>query len=347
MPSVTAGVLQKRHDGGRRYEFTDLTADHRQSQFVTILNFGPEHPDKDRPLGYPICTVCGGVRSPYDDEDRINDFIDYHGEQCGEEPDYFALHVHSDVDGLLFTELASQGDAVSHGEAMKLIGSHLFDMERDDLQWLPIPVDEEMWQLFLYDPMPGGSGLLEQFIDEWDAVYEAAGELLGSCPNACSTSCYDCLRTYYNQFYHNLLDRHRALELVQTMGEEPLSSNPIEPINEIEHESQDNTNTWEKRLEDIVCNEWGYTGFEPQGQIDLPSINAYTLPDLFHEDAEIAIYLDGPIHSLQQQKRKDKYLRNALRAAAWTVIEIHIEDFENDPMMNVYRTQIGNELYSA
>jgi hypothetical protein len=344
MPSVTAGVLRRRHDGGQRYEFTDQTVDHRESQFVTILNFGPEQSDQDQPLGYPICTVCGGVRSPYDSEDRIEDFVEYHEDHCGEEPGYFALHVHSDVDGFLFTELASQGDAVSLGEAMTLIGSHLFDMERDDLQWLPIPVDEEMWQLFLYDPMPGGSGLLEQFIDEWNSVYDAATELLGSCPNACSTSCYDCLRTYYNQFYHDQLDRHRALELIQGMGQEPLSSNPIESINEIEEESDEDTNIWEKRLEDIVCNEWGYSRFEPQGRIDLPSINAYTLPDLFHEEAEIAIYLDGPIHSEKEQKKKDKYLRNALKAEDWTVVEIHIEDFENDPMMEVYRKQIGNEL---
>ncbi|WP_435079612.1 Zn-binding domain-containing protein [Halococcus sp. AFM35] len=345
MPSVTAGVLRKRHDGGHRYEFSDQIVDHRESQFVTILNFGPEQPERDHPLGYPICVVCGGVRSPYESEDRLEDFIEYHEERCGEEPQYFALHVHSDVDGLLFTELESQGDAVSLGESLTLVGSHLFDMERDDLRWLPIPSDEgEMWQLFLYDPMPGGSGLLEQFIDEWEEVHTAAQDLLGSCPSACSTSCYDCLRTYYNQFYHDELNRHQALGLIQGMGREPTIANPIEPINEIEEEGDEDTNLWEKRLEDIVCKEWGYSGFEPQGKVDLPSISAYTLPDLFHENAEIAIYLDGPIHTEKEQKKKDKYLRNALKAEGWTVIEIHIEDFENDPMMNVYRTQIGNEI---
>ena len=129
MPSVTAGVLRDRHDGGRRYEFADRTVDHRESQFVTLLNFGPEQSDRDHPLGYPICVVCGGVRSPYESEERLEDFVNYHGEHCGEEPEYFALHVHSNVDGLLFTELESQGDAVSLGEAMTLIGGHLFDME--------------------------------------------------------------------------------------------------------------------------------------------------------------------------------------------------------------------------
>ena len=212
------------------------------------------------------------------------------------------------------------------------------------MRWLPIPVGDEMWQLFLYDPMPGGSGLLEQFIDEWSDVCDAAQNLLGSCPSACSTSCYDCLRTYYNQFYHDELNRHRALDFIQEMGREPMTSNPIEPINEIEEESDEDTNIWEKRLEDIVCNEWGYNRFEPQGEIDLPDINAYTLPDLYHENAEIAIYLDGPKHSEEVMKKKDKLLRNALKAEGWEVIELDIADFENDQMMGVYRKQIANEL---
>lgn len=181
-------------------------------------------------------------------------------------------------------------------------------------------------------------------VDEWDTVHDAAMDLLGSCPGACSTSCYDCLRTYYNQFYHEELNRKRALEILQELGRQPDNSNPIEPINEIEEEGEEDTNIWEKQLEDIVRTEWGYSHFDAQGRVELPDINSYTLPDLLHEDAQIAIYLDGPVHSQEQQKRKDKYLRNALKAEGWTVIEIHIEDFDNDRMMSVYRQRIGNEI---
>ncbi|MFP8890629.1 DEAD/DEAH box helicase [Natrialbaceae archaeon A-CW2] len=345
MPSAIAGVLRSRHDGGNRYEFGNQVVEHRENQFVTLLNFGPEQEDRDE-LGFPICVVCGGVRSPYESDDAIEQFVEYHEDHCGETPQHHALHVHTDVDGLLFKNIESQAEAVSLGEGLTLLGSHLFDMERDDLQWLPIPVGEEDWELFLFDPMPGGSGLLEQFIDEWDDVVEAARDILGGCPSACLTSCYDCLRTYYNQVHHEILDRYKALDFIESMTDIPTSSNVIEPIDEVPDigAADEDTNLWEKQLEDIITNEWGYSQFSPQVKIDLPSIGTHTKPDLAHEDAKIAIYLDGPHHFEEDQRQKDNMLRQALKTDGWTVIEIQIQDFENDMMMDMYRKQISNTL---
>jgi len=95
-------------------------------------------------------------------------------------------------------------------------------------------------------------------------------------------------------------------------------------------------------LENIVKDEWGFSGFQPQQKIDLPSINGWTKPDLVHLEANIAIYLDGPEHDKQSQRSQDRMLRNALRSKeeGWKVIEILIQDFENDEMMKMYRKQI-------
>lgn len=221
-------------------------------------------------------------------------------------------------------------------------------MERDDLQILPIPDDEGEWNLFLYDPMPGGSGLLEQFIEEWQEVHSSAKDLLGKCPNACANSCYDCLRTYYNQYYHEELDRYKALEVINRLGKEITGSNKIEPINEIpdEEETDEQTNIWEKRLKGIITEEWGFSGFVPQQKIDLPSINAWTKPDLVHKRKNIAIYLDGPKHNEPEQRQQDRMLRNSLRTKGdgWEVIEIPIQDAENDQMMDMYKKQIDRKL---
>lgn len=345
MPSVIAGTLRSRHDGGMRYEFDDRTVDHLENQFVTILNFGPDR-DDDNELGYPICGVCGGVRSPYENEETIERFFEYHEDKCGEVPRYRALHVHSEVDGLLFKGLDSEIEAVSLGEGLALLGTHLFDMERDDLRWIPLPEGDDEWELFLYDPMPGGSGLLEQFMGEWGSVIRSARDILGGCPSGCLTSCYDCLRTYYNQFYHEELDRHSALELLESMGETPTRTNVIESIDEIPdvNGSNEDTNIYEKQLEQIVTDEWGYSGFSPQVEVQLPDIGSYTIPDLAHEEGKIAIYLDGNPHFADEQRNKDNFLRQALKAAGWSVIEIHIQDYDNDQMMQMYRTQISNSL---
>lgn len=345
MPSVIAGDLRSRHEGGTRYEFDNQIVEHRESQFVTLLNFGPDREDDDE-LGFPICDVCGAVRSPYEGEDAIDRFVEFHEDTCGEVPERHALHVHSDVDGLLFKNLESEAVAVSLGESLTLLGSHMFDMERDDLKWLPLPVGEDDWELFLYDPMPGGSGLLEQFLEEWSSVSEAARNILGGCPSGCLTSCYDCLRTYYNQFHHEMLDRHVALEFLESIGERPTSSNVIEPIDEIPDigAAEEDTNIYEKQLENIVTEEWGFSGFTRQVEVDLPSIGSYTKPDLAHEDAKIAIYLDGPHHDEAGQQARDRVLRQALRSQDWSVVEILIQDFDNDQMMEMYKQQISSTL---
>jgi len=196
--------------------------------------------------------------------------------------------------------------------------------------------------------MPGGSGLLEQFIDDWEDVYRSADDMLGHCPNACSNSCYDCLRTYYNQFYHEQLNRHRALDVIRRLGDSPTSANTIEPINEVpDLDGEDEqTNIWEVQLEQMITDEWGFSGFSPQEKIDLPSISAWTKPDLVHRDAQVAVYLDGPHHDDPEQRQQDNLLRNALRSkdGGWDVIEIPIQDAENDQMMQIFRQQIDNSL---
>ncbi|MCX6875470.1 MAG: DUF1998 domain-containing protein [Verrucomicrobia bacterium] len=63
------------------------------------------------------------------------------------------------------------------GETLRLAGSLVLDMEPDDLLLLMIPqVGEEKVDLILYDPMPGGSGLLKQMIEAWPVLIETAND---------------------------------------------------------------------------------------------------------------------------------------------------------------------------
>ena len=173
--------------------------------------------------------------------------------------------------------------------------------------------------------------------------------MLAHCPGACTESCYDCLRTYYNQFYHEQLNRHRALDVIRRLGDTPPSSNVMEPINEVPdvESEEEQTNIWEKRLEQTITDEWGFTGFDPQKRIDLPDISGWTKPDLVHEEAQMAIYLDGPHHDDPDQRQQDRMLRNALRnkgEQGWEVLEIPIQDAENEQMMDMYRQQIDRVI---
>jgi ATP-dependent helicase YprA (DUF1998 family) len=60
-------------------------------------------------------------------------------------------------------------------------------------------------QLVLFDEASGGSGYVRKAFLSLDQIITTARELLDNC--RCEKSCYRCLRTYENQFEHQLLDK--------------------------------------------------------------------------------------------------------------------------------------------
>lgn len=79
-----------------------------------------------------------------------------------------------------------------------------------------------IYAMVLYDAVAGGAGHVRRIItDDGKVMYrviKAAISLLDSC--GCDSSCYLCIRNYYNQKIHDRLDRHSALRfLTQWLGE--------------------------------------------------------------------------------------------------------------------------------
>lgn len=67
----------------------------------------------------------------------------------------------------------------SIAEAVRMGAARVLDMEIEDLHLLALGhVGEDTCDVLLYDPMPGGSGLLEHLSARWEEVRGAALELL-------------------------------------------------------------------------------------------------------------------------------------------------------------------------
>ena len=66
-----------------------------------------------------------------------------------------------------------------------------------------------------YDTLAGGAGFARQAGYRFGDIFEAALDLLESCPEGCDRSCYRCLRSYKNKFDHDLLDRHVGAYLLR------------------------------------------------------------------------------------------------------------------------------------
>ena len=103
-----------------------------------------------------------------------------------------------------------------------------FNLERNEVDGIIRPNDSDSYDFILYDKTPGGSGYVKS-LDEKSlrGIVEYALKVVSECKCGGPTGdscCYNCLCDYYNQHYHNKLNRGLALQNLRTiktmMGDE-------------------------------------------------------------------------------------------------------------------------------
>ena len=117
-------------------------------------------------------------------------------------------------------------------EALTIASAQLLEIERGELQAEYRPALTPGGhagleaEIYMYDTLAGGAGFSRRVGTMGVVVFEAALELLETCPADCDLSCYRCLRSFKNRFEHDLLDRHVGSSLLRYVlrGEEPTLS---------------------------------------------------------------------------------------------------------------------------
>lgn len=71
--------------------------------------------------------------------------------------------------------------------------------------------------LVLFDNVPGGAGHVRRIADEMEDVFLAAWERVDQCECGEETSCYECLRNFRNQLYHDQLKRGLARDFLRDL----------------------------------------------------------------------------------------------------------------------------------
>jgi len=345
LPVTVMGYLQERHRGIEVYAVGEREIEHRRGQEIRLVNVGPANRVRRHQLGYPVCLVCGAIRSPYASALDWDRFREIHRQRCGREPQWIGFYASSQVDGLLFRGLEDAVAAASLGEALRLGAEQVLEMEREDLQLLPLPQADGTYDLFLYDPMPGGSGLLDQLLARWRNAVQMALELLARCPMDCATSCYECLRTYRNLYLHSWLDRHRAGEVL-AVYDEPLNLERRVPPARPSVPAGRSTHPPEERLE-AMLQRAGFSGFERQQSISIGPPYRSTTPDFLFRDEKVAVYLDGlskGLHGDPQVQRRDQVIRRQLEAQGWRVIVIGSSELEDLEAMKLHFQALAHAL---
>lgn len=72
-------------------------------------------------------------------------------------------------------------------------------------------------RLVLFDTVPGGAGHTKRIADHLVEVFRSALERVDRDCCGPETSCYECLRSYYNQIYHAELERGKARDFLRKL----------------------------------------------------------------------------------------------------------------------------------
>lgn len=349
MPVTVLGMALRHRRGGTAYAFGTTAVHHVLGQGLRLVDVGPADRVRAGEPGFPVCTVCGAARSPYASPRELGDFEAWHLDRCKRQPERIAFSADVVADALRFEGLDDLAAAVNVGEALRIGAAQVLDMEPEDLQILTIPEAlGERHDLFLYDPMPGGSGLLAQLIERWTEVVAAVRVLLEDCPGACETSCYTCLRTGRNVFHHRFLDRHGALELIDALGSAPEIGHALGALEDAALTSgrAQTTNAAEDRLRELL-DRAGLEGAVGQHEIDIGPPYNRTVPDFAWEDEKVALYLDGlsrGIHGSAERARADEIIRDRVEELGWNVVAVGASYLDDPTLLRMAFRRIARAL---
>jgi hypothetical protein len=96
--------------------------------------------------------------------------------------------------------------------------SAALSIPRDDLNGTLYPYPgSPVPAVVLFDNVPGGAALVRRIADNFVEVFRTAWRRVAHCECGPETSCYQCLRNYYNQHYHDQLQRGLAADFLAEM----------------------------------------------------------------------------------------------------------------------------------
>jgi ATP-dependent helicase YprA (DUF1998 family) len=165
---------------------------------------------------FSVCGYCGYAKSRK--ESRNYNFIleerhkTSYGHECANTKlfPYKLSHVFkTDVVQLMFSNNADFSTMLSVMYAMLRATSQVLDIESTDINGCIYASNGNVqYSIILYDSVPGGAGHIHRIAANktvFQNVIRKAYEICSECE--CSPSCYKCLRDYYNQKFHAMLDR--------------------------------------------------------------------------------------------------------------------------------------------
>jgi G:T-mismatch repair DNA endonuclease (very short patch repair protein) len=231
-------------------------------------------------------------------------------------------------------------ELVTLTEALLLGAVDLLEIESHELAAFSrlSPDADTPAEIVIYETVPGGAGYLDVLASRLPEVARIAMKRLYE--HKCGGACYLCLKHYYNQYLHALLNKENIRWMLQALGDmapasaenakrgmaakilnedcrsrsagvfatgrRPGTKGPQSPI--------------EERLLVALRKVEGLP--EPEAQFEVLKDGApYTIPDFAYPDRKIAVFCDGYLfHGTPGTLELDAEKRNRLQVEGWKVL---------------------------
>lgn len=348
-----SGTEQKKHNGGKEYLWGSGKINFRKGVSLRLVNIGASKlVDHNNEIGYPLCLICGESKSPFANKYEMDNFQNLHLQRCGKSPEKIGFYADINADSICIKDCKSNKEAYSIAEVIRVAAANKLEMELEDLQLLLLSNQHnDNWDILIYDPMPGGSGLLDQIIEKWSEIIGEALVIASNCPSKCDSTCIDCLNNFRNVSYQIYLDRNIAFKILSENEDKIIFSHDIpSEVSELSLPIQNQTaNNSEQKLLKMLISA-GFPEPEQQKNMSLGRPLGSTTPDFYYESDNfegVCIYLDGMSrfsHGTHEAQTRDRQIRDELRNRGYEVIEIPNSNMDNKTSMIQHFQRLGRIL---
>ncbi len=332
-----------------------LTLSYEHNGVITTVNAGPRTLLGDEQLldGFAFCPRC--KRWLFSDE-AIQEHVQESGGKCPQnataedvkrnltlfveqQSDVIAADVPYPVDlhpsnvDAFYTSLLW---ALQRGALLTL------ELEDDELSGFLLRQNDERtpYRLVLHETSEGGLGALSSLTDPlaFRALVTRTLELLHDADAAgCERACYECLLSYENQYEHHHLDRNLVLPTLRAAR--GLEWRKVTSDDHLQHLKERCQSSLERRFLDELSERGIRLPDRAQSPFEvMPGVN--TVADFYYRP-DLYIYVDGPHHDTDTQRKKDAEIRDAMLMFGLEPFVIRHDDVWNDKLETL-RNRLSN-----
>lgn len=198
---------------------------------------------------YYVCPICGYASDVPVPEKHKNPYgyICKYKKESSIKPVMLSHDFKTDVVRIDFetAQAADMGTMLSVMYAILEGMSNELGIERTDIKGTLHKIiwnHQLIYSIILYDAVAGGAGHVRRLVTQdgliCQKVLKAAYQVVDECD--CDSSCYKCLRNYYNQKIHEKLNRIQARDFIQMwLGEMTISDDNTQTSQSMQKEEKD------------------------------------------------------------------------------------------------------------